>query len=77
MLNWRKPLPVAFLWLLDRVRYVLSSHHFLALVILRLEILLKIQCLMRGRRGGLETDQSSGFQQQHRGCLLGKNEALF
>lgn len=56
---------------------MLSSRHFLALVILRLEILLKIVSDARQTRGGLETDQSSGFQQQHRGCLLGKNEALF
>lgn len=50
---------------------MLSSRHFLALVILRLEILLKIVSDARQTRGGLKQTK------QHRGCLLGKNEALF
>lgn len=31
---------------------------------------------MLGSQEGLETDQSSVFQQQHRGCLFDKNKAL-
>lgn len=38
---------------------MLSSRHFLALVILRLEILLKIVSDARQTRGGLETDQTA------------------